>query len=101
MSTNPNAIWLLEKNVDKISWYWLLDNPGNVITLFENEDRMDWYLFNLGEKENHNNFFRNTHNNYTPSFRRVSTLFHLFSDPPRIGNHESQKIVGQISRVGN
>ena len=60
--------------MDKISWYWLLDNPGNVITLFENEDRMDWYLFNLGEKENHNNFFRNTHNNYTPSFRRVSTF---------------------------
>ena len=37
--------------MDKISWYWLLDNPGNVITLFENDDKIDWYLFNLSEKE--------------------------------------------------
>ena len=28
LSSNPDAIHLLEKNPDKIDWYWLSMNPG-------------------------------------------------------------------------
>jgi len=28
LSTNPNAIHLLEKNIDKIDWKWLSSNPS-------------------------------------------------------------------------
>jgi hypothetical protein len=28
LSSNPDAIHLLDKNPDKIDWYWLSMNPG-------------------------------------------------------------------------
>jgi hypothetical protein len=34
LSRNPNAIHLLEQNIDKINWFWLSENP-NAIHLLE------------------------------------------------------------------
>ena len=31
LSSNPNAIHILEKNLDKTDWYWLSSNP-NIFT---------------------------------------------------------------------
>jgi hypothetical protein len=42
-ASNPNAISLLEKNQDKISWYHLSENPNAMSLLEKNQDKIDWY----------------------------------------------------------
>ena len=42
LSCNPNAIYLLEKNLDKICWRRLLDNPNAINILRANLDMIDW-----------------------------------------------------------
>jgi hypothetical protein len=42
LSLNPNAIHLLEKNIDKIDWYWLSKNPNAIHLLEKNIDKIDW-----------------------------------------------------------
>ena len=39
---NPNAIHLLEKNPDKIVWYWLSMNPSAIYLLEKNPEKIDW-----------------------------------------------------------
>ena len=42
LSANPNAINLLENNLDKIDWNYLSVNP-NAMDLFENnQDKINW-----------------------------------------------------------
>jgi len=41
VSTNPNAMHILEKNPDKIHWYWLSTNPSAVHLLKNNLDKID------------------------------------------------------------
>jgi hypothetical protein len=45
LSQNENAISLLEKNKDKISWYDLSINPNAIELLKENQDKIDWDKF--------------------------------------------------------
>ena len=40
LSTNPNAIHLLEQN--KINWYWLSENPNAIHLLEQNSDKINW-----------------------------------------------------------
>ena len=50
LSANPNAIHLLEKNPNKISWIWLSGNPdlSYAIPLLEkNLDKIDWYNLSM------------------------------------------------------
>ena len=42
LSLNPNAIHLLEKNQDKINWTWLSSNPNAMHLLEKNLDKVDW-----------------------------------------------------------
>ena len=42
LSLNPNAIHILEKNVDKINWYWLSMNSNAIDLLEKNVDKIDW-----------------------------------------------------------
>src|SRR5438067_72512 len=42
LSTNPNAIHLLEKNLDKIDWYYLSSNPNAIHLLEKNLNKIDW-----------------------------------------------------------
>ena len=42
MSSNPNAIHLLEKNLGKVSWYSLSSNPNAIHILEENLDKVYW-----------------------------------------------------------
>jgi hypothetical protein len=45
LSLNPNAITILEKNVDKINWMRLSANP-NAIRIFEQHpDKVEWWMF--------------------------------------------------------
>jgi hypothetical protein len=30
LSQNPNAIHILEKNIDQINWFWLSENPNAI-----------------------------------------------------------------------
>ncbi|ADX06153.1 hypothetical protein 162280994 [Organic Lake phycodnavirus] len=40
---NPNAIHLLEQNVDKIDWAWLSSNPNAIDLLKRNVDKINWF----------------------------------------------------------
>jgi hypothetical protein len=44
LSYNPNAIPILEKNLDKVVWYYLLRNPNAIHLLEKNLDKVDWYI---------------------------------------------------------
>ena len=44
LSSNPNAIELLEANQDKIDWNELSKNPNAVHLLEANSDKIDWYI---------------------------------------------------------
>ena len=33
---------MLEKNIDKIDWYWLSKNPNAISILEENSDKIHW-----------------------------------------------------------
>src|SRR5437764_13796078 len=41
LSTNPNAIHLLEQNRDKIDWNWLSENTNAIHLLEKNLDKID------------------------------------------------------------
>ena len=45
LSTNPNAIYLLEQNMDKIDWMKLSGNPNAIHLLEQNMDKIDWCNF--------------------------------------------------------
>ena len=42
LSKNPNAIPLLEKNMDKIAWYYLCENPNALPLLTQHMDKICW-----------------------------------------------------------
>ena len=42
LSRNPNAIHILEKNLDKVNWYWLSRNPNAIHIIENNLDKVDW-----------------------------------------------------------
>ena len=42
LSVNPRAIDYLEKNPDKIDWFYLSLNPAAIPLLQENPDKIDW-----------------------------------------------------------
>ena len=42
LSFNPNAIHLLEQNLDKIDWYWLSGNPNAIHLLEQNFNKINW-----------------------------------------------------------
>ncbi len=50
LSRNPNAIYLLEENPDKICWYRLSENSNAIHLLQANPDKIDWYK--LGKNTN-------------------------------------------------
>jgi hypothetical protein len=45
LSENPSAISILEKNNDKIDWSQLCLNPNATPLLKNNQDKIDWNLF--------------------------------------------------------
>jgi hypothetical protein len=42
LSWNPNAIHILEQNLDKVNWVWLSINPNAIHILEQNLDKIDW-----------------------------------------------------------
>ena len=53
LSRNPNAISILEKNIDKIDWYWLSVNPNAIHLLEANMDKIDWYNLSMNPNAIH------------------------------------------------
>ena len=45
ISLNPNAIELIEKNLDKINWKYLAQNPSAIELLEENLDKIEFNSF--------------------------------------------------------
>ncbi len=43
LSRNPNAIQILEANMDKIDWEWLSENPNAIHLLEANQDKISWW----------------------------------------------------------
>jgi len=50
LSLNPNAIPILEKNLDKVDWRYLSLNPNAIPILEKNLDKVDWNI--LSENPN-------------------------------------------------
>ena len=44
LSRNPNAIHILENNLDKVHWHWLSTNPNAIHILEKNLDKVDWRM---------------------------------------------------------
>ena len=42
LSRNPNALHILEKNIDKIEWTALSKNPSAIYLLEKNRDKIEW-----------------------------------------------------------
>jgi hypothetical protein len=42
LSANPNAVHLLERNLDKIEWHNLSGNPSTIRLLEQNPDKIHW-----------------------------------------------------------
>ena len=40
---NPNAIHLLEQNLNKVNWDWLSRNPNAIHILEQNLNKLNWY----------------------------------------------------------
>jgi len=47
LSRNPNAIHLLEQNLDKIEWHYLSSNPNAIHLLEQNIDKIYWKFLSL------------------------------------------------------
>jgi len=47
LSRNPNAIHLLEKNIDKINWFELSRNPNAIPLLEKHLDKIDWHALSV------------------------------------------------------
>ena len=43
LSSNPNAINLLEQNMDKIHWDALSGNPNGISLLEQHPEKINWY----------------------------------------------------------
>jgi hypothetical protein len=50
LSLNPNAIHILEQNMNKVNWYLLSRNPNAIYLLEQNIDKIDW--INLSKNPN-------------------------------------------------
>ena len=44
LSANPNAIHILEQNLDKIDWFYLSENPNAIHILEQNLEKVDWTM---------------------------------------------------------
>ena len=42
LAENPSALHLLEQNPDKIKWNWLSKNPNAIHLLEQNQDKINW-----------------------------------------------------------
>ena len=53
LSGNPNAIYILEKNIDKIRWCSLSTNKNAIHLLEQNMDKIDWSMLSYNENAIH------------------------------------------------
>jgi hypothetical protein len=53
LSGNPNAIHILEKNLDKVNWDWLSKNPNAIHILEKNVDKVCWECLSLNPNAIH------------------------------------------------
>jgi len=42
LSENPNAIHIFEKNMDKVDWNWLSQSPNAIHLLEKNLNKVNW-----------------------------------------------------------
>jgi hypothetical protein len=81
LSTNPNAIDYLEKNPDKIFWYWLCKNPNAIPILEKNLDKVYWPL--LSENPNAIRLLEKKPDKiYWPLLSRNPNAIHLLEENP-------------------
>ena len=53
LSENPNAIDLLEQNIDKINWKRLSQNENAIDLLEKNKDKINWKFLCLNPNATH------------------------------------------------
>jgi ribosomal protein L24E len=52
-NVNPNAIHLLERNLEKIDWYKLSENPNAIHLLEQNLDKVHWDILSMNPNAIH------------------------------------------------
>ena len=50
---NPNAIHILENNLDKVDWDMLSSNPNAIHIIENNLDKVDWYALSMNTNAIH------------------------------------------------
>ena len=70
LSKNPNAIHLLEKNVDKINWNYLSANPNAISLLEQNIDKIHWTTLSSNP-----NIFRHDEDDLNMQFEKLTQLY--------------------------
>ena len=73
LSENPNAIHLLEQNLDKIDWKMLSSNPNAIHLLEQNLDKIDWGLLSKNP-----NIFTYDNDDLNEQFVKLTILSHIF-----------------------
>ena len=53
LSRNPNAIHILENNLDKVKWDVLSSNPNAIHIIENNLDKVDWYMLSINPNAIH------------------------------------------------
>ena len=53
LSGNPNAISLLERNLEKVDWFYLSGNPNAIPILEKNLDKVDWEMLSANPNALH------------------------------------------------
>lgn len=84
LSANPEAIELLEENIDKIDWYYILKNPAALHLIKGNEDKI----------QNIETFFENSNPEiveymyeifgHTIDWKRTTSIYKLIQNPAAI-----------------
>jgi hypothetical protein len=53
LCNNPNAIPMIEKNIDKVNWFELSSNQNAIPILEKNLDKVSWYALSINRNAIH------------------------------------------------
>ena len=95
LSKNPNAIHLLEKNLDKINWYNLSFNPNAIHLLEKNPDKINWH--SLSENPNAIHLLKNNPDKINWAFLSANpSIFEIDTNQTKIYTMKKAKNIDYI-----
>jgi hypothetical protein len=92
LSSNPSAIWILNKNVDLIDWYRLSSNPNAVELLIRHSENINWEEFCSNESPDIISFLEKNEDILCSNKRYLNEL--IYND---YSSHILEKYIDQVS----